>query len=217
VFFSSSPHAASSPPLCLVEIRSDAVCLGAAWSFFPKHTNCGMVSCDSALSCRRLFQVLDGKQEVETLWFRTKESEDLISALKACVDEILSDRKKSASAKKKAEVCAPLVFAQRDAPMWIAACARVVMMLCSFFPGLGLRIPREELPGAGRRAQVSAVCYPGVCGFWLIALRRQDTGRRCYHSWDRRGSEKCRMESGSFEWNFRYPPPGNVLSYFLPL
>ena len=27
-------------------------------------------------------QVLDGKQEVETLWFRTKESEELISALK---------------------------------------------------------------------------------------------------------------------------------------
>ena len=48
--------------------------------------------------------MLDGKQEVETLWFRTKESEDLIAALKACVDEILADRKKSASAKKKAEV-----------------------------------------------------------------------------------------------------------------
>merc|ERR1712100_413512 len=59
----------------------------------------------SWLSSKRAFglQVLDGKQEVETLWFRTKESEELIGALKACVDEILSDRKKSASAKKKAE------------------------------------------------------------------------------------------------------------------
>lgn len=59
----------------------------------------------SWLSSKQAFglQVLDGKQEVETLWFRTKESEDLIGALKACVDEILADRKKSASAKKKAE------------------------------------------------------------------------------------------------------------------
>lgn len=59
----------------------------------------------SWLSSKQAFglQVLDGKQEVETLWFRTKESEDLIAALKACVDEILADRKKSATAKKKAE------------------------------------------------------------------------------------------------------------------
>lgn len=59
----------------------------------------------SWLSSKQAFglQVLDGKQEVETLWFRTKESEDLIGALKACVDEILADRKRSANAKKKSE------------------------------------------------------------------------------------------------------------------
>merc|ERR1712100_125453 len=59
----------------------------------------------SWLSSKQAFglQVLDGKQEVETLWFRTKESEELIGALKACVDEILADRKKSATAKKKSE------------------------------------------------------------------------------------------------------------------
>merc|ERR1711959_578472 len=38
----------------------------------------------SWLSSKQAFglQVLDGKQEVETLWFRTKESEELIAALK---------------------------------------------------------------------------------------------------------------------------------------
>lgn len=68
-------------------------------NFFP------FTHIQSWLSSKQAFglQVLDGKQEVETLWFRTKESEDLISALKACVDEILADRKKSASAKKKSE------------------------------------------------------------------------------------------------------------------
>merc|ERR1711998_111963 len=44
-----------------------------------------------------------GKQEVQTLWFRTKESENIIQALKGCVDEILLDRRKSATSKKIAE------------------------------------------------------------------------------------------------------------------
>eukprot|EP00656_Telonema_subtile_P008490 TRINITY_DN13958_c0_g2_i7.p1 TRINITY_DN13958_c0_g2~~TRINITY_DN13958_c0_g2_i7.p1 ORF type:complete len:474 (-),score=151.60 TRINITY_DN13958_c0_g2_i7:285-1706(-) len=59
----------------------------------------------SWLSSKQAFglQVLDSKQEVQTLWFRTKESENIISALKGCVDEILSDRKKSATSKRIAE------------------------------------------------------------------------------------------------------------------
>jgi len=59
----------------------------------------------SWLSSKQAFglQVLDSKQEVLTLWFRTKESENIISALKGCVDEILFDRKKSATSKRIAE------------------------------------------------------------------------------------------------------------------
>merc|ERR1719424_1009163 len=59
----------------------------------------------SWLSSKQAFglQVLDNKQEVQTLWFRTKESENIIQALKGCVDEILLDRRKSATSKKIAE------------------------------------------------------------------------------------------------------------------
>ena len=78
-------------------ISSDTVCRRVQSVYPQRHAQ--SLTLQPSLS-----QVLDGKQEVETLWFRTKESEDLIAALKACVDEILADRKKSASAKKKAEV-----------------------------------------------------------------------------------------------------------------
>jgi len=68
-------------------------------SFYP------FTHIQSWLSSKQAFglQVLDSKQEVQTLWFRTKESDTIIHALKSCVDEILADRKKSASSKRMAE------------------------------------------------------------------------------------------------------------------